>query len=305
MSDKHLNRGDTAVITGAASGFGLELARLAARRGMNVVMADVQADALERARAELAPLGAALLPFRLDVSRAAEVEAMARATVERFGVPHLVFNNAGVGAGGLIWEHSVADWEWVIGVNLMGVAHGVRVFTPLMLEAAKRDAGYEGHIVNTASMAGLVNPPNMGVYNVSKHAVVSLSETLYQDLSLVTDQVHAHVLCPFFVPTGIHKSERNRPGALRDAGAKPTRSQLIAQAMSDKAVTSGRVTAAMVAAKVMDAVSSDAFYIYSHPKALSSVQTRLEDVMQQRNPSDPLKDTPDVRRQLRDALRDL
>ncbi len=305
MSDKHLGRGDTAVITGAASGFGLELARLAAQRGMNVVMADVQADALERAQGELASLGAALLPVRLDVSRAAEVEAMASATVERFGVPHLVFNNAGVGAGGLIWEHSVADWEWVIGVNVMGVAHGVRVFTPLMLEAARHDAGYEGHIVNTASMAGLVNPPNMGAYNVSKHAVVSLSETLYQDLSLVSDQVHAHVLCPFFVPTGIHKSERNRPGTLRDAAAKPTRSQLIAQAMSDKAVTSGRVTAAMVAAKVIDAVCGDAFYIYSHPKALSSVQTRLEDVMQQRNPSDPLKDTPDVRRQLRDALRSL
>lgn len=200
MSDRHLGRGDTAVITGAGSGFGLELARLAAQRGMNVVLADVQADALARADAELKAAGVAALPFRLDVSKASEVEALAAATVQRFGVPHLVFNNAGVGAGGLIWEHTLADWEWVIGVNLMGVAHGVRVFTPLMLQAAERDAGYEGHVINTASMAGLVNPPNMGVYNVSKHAVVSLSETLYQDLSLVSEQVHAHVLCPFFVP---------------------------------------------------------------------------------------------------------
>lgn len=304
MSDKHLGRGDTAVITGAASGFGFELASLCAQRGMNVVLADVQADALQRAEQALKGSGAPLLPFQLDVSKAAEVEAMGRATVERFGAPHLVFNNAGVGAGGLIWEHTAADWEWVLGVNVMGVAHGVRVFTPMMLEAARRDPGYEGHIVNTASMAGLVNPPNMGVYNVSKHAVVSLSETLYQDLSLVTDQVHAHVLCPFFVPTGIHKSERNRPEAFADPKAKPTRSQLLAQAMSDKAVTSGRVTAAQVAGKVMDAVRDNGFYIYSHPKALGSVQVRLEDVMQQRNPSDPLKDTPDVRRQLRDALRE-
>jgi NAD(P)-dependent dehydrogenase (short-subunit alcohol dehydrogenase family) len=303
MSDKHLGRGDTAVITGAASGFGFELATLCARRGMNVLLADVQADALQRAEQALQAIGAPLLPYRLDVSKAAEVEALGRATVERFGAPHLVFNNAGVGAGGLIWEHSAADWEWVLGVNLMGVAHGVRVFTPLMLQAAVRDPGYEGHIINTASMAGLVNPPNMGAYNVSKHAVVSLSETLFQDLSLVTDSLHAHVLCPFFVPTGIHQSERNRPAELRGTTAKPTRSQLIAQAFSSKAVTSGKVTAAQVAAKVIDAVASDSFYIFSHPHALASVQLRMEDLLQHRNPSDPLKDTPEVRRQLRDALR--
>jgi len=303
MSDTHLGRGDTAVITGAGSGFGLELARLCAQRGMNIVAADVQADALARAEKELQSLGAQVLAVRLDVSQAAEVEAMGRATVERFGAPHLVFNNAGVGAGGLIWEHTLRDWEWVIGVNVMGVAHGVRVFTPLMLEAAERDSSYEGHIVNTASMAGLVNPPNMGVYNVSKHAVVALSETLYQDLSLVSDQVHAHVLCPFFVATGIHQSERNRPEGLSNPAAKPTRSQLIAQAMTQKAVTSGKVTAAMVAQYVLDAVRDDRFYIYSHPKALGSVQIRMEDVLQQRNPSDPLRDAPDMGKQLRDALR--
>ena len=303
MSDKHLGRGDTAVITGAASGFGLELARLCAQRGMNVVAADVQADALARAEQELTALGAPVLPFKLDVSRAAEVDALATATVKRFGVPHLVFNNAGVGAGGLIWEHTLADWEWVLGVNVMGVAHGVRVFTPLMLEAADRDPGYEGHVINTASMAGLVNPPNMGVYNVSKHAVMSLSETLYQDLSLVSEQVRAHVLCPFFVATGIGQSGRNRPKELSNPSAKPTRSQLIAQAMTDKAVGSGKVTAAMVAQYVIDAVRDDRFYIYSHPKALGSVQTRLEDVMQQRNPTDPLKDVPEMGRQLRAALR--
>jgi len=305
MSDTHLGKGDTAVITGAASGFGLEASRLAARRGMNVVMADVQPDALDCAAREIQALGATVLAHRLDVSSAKEVEALAEATVRRFGTPHFVFNNAGVGAGGLIWEHTLKDWEWVIGVNLMGVAHGVRVFTPLMLAAAQRDAAYEGHIVNTASMAGLLNPPNMGVYNVSKHAVVSISETLYQDLALVTTQVHAHVLCPFFVATGIHQSHRNRPASMIDGEAKATRSQMIAQAMSEKAVTSGKVSAAQVAGKVFEAMRDQRFYIYSHPHALGTVQTRLEDVMQQRNPTDPFKDRPDLGDQLRTALRRL
>jgi NAD(P)-dependent dehydrogenase (short-subunit alcohol dehydrogenase family) len=293
----------TAVITGAASGFGLEAARLAAREGMNIVMADVQTDALEQAAAEIGALGAQVLPYRLDVSKAAAVEALARSTVDRFGVPHVVFNNAGVGFGGLIWEHSAQDWEWVLGVNVMGVAHGVRVFTPLMLDAASSDAAYEGHIVNTASMAGLLNPPNMGVYNVSKHAVVSITETLYQDLALVTDQVTASVLCPFFVPTGIHQSHRNRPSELSAADTKATKSQRIAQAMTAKAVESGRVSAAQVAGFVFDALRKKRFYIYSHPKALASVQTRLEDIMLPRNPTDPFADKPEIGAELRAALR--
>jgi NAD(P)-dependent dehydrogenase (short-subunit alcohol dehydrogenase family) len=295
-------KGRTAVITGAGSGFGLETSRIAARLGMNVVMADVQQDALDRAAHEVSEMGAQVLPFRLDVSKAAEVEALGAAAFKRFGAPHLVFNNAGIGAGGLIWENTVKDWEWVLGVNVMGVAHGVRVFTPMMLEAARADAAYEGHIVNTASMAGLLNAPNMGVYNVSKHAVVALSETLYQDLKLVTDQIGASVLCPFFVPTGITQSQRNRPEALRDA-AKPTKSQLIGQAMSDKAVSSGKVTAAQVAQFVFDAVAEGRFYIYSHPKSLASVQVRLEDIMTPRNPTDPFEHKPEIGAQLRATLR--
>lgn len=295
-------QGKTAVITGAASGFGLETSRLAARAGMNIVMADVQAEPLAQAVAEIEALGAKVLPFKLDVAKAEQVEAMGRATQERFGAPHLVFNNAGVGAGGLIWEHSLKDWEWVVGVNLMGVAHGVRVFTPMMLDAAKKDPAYEGHIVNTASMAGMVNMPNMGVYNVTKNAVVALSETLYQDLSLVTDQVHCSVLCPFFVPTGIIHSERARPSEMNEE--RPlTKSQLVAKALSEKAVTSGKLTAADIARKVMDAVAGNTFYIFSHPHALGVVQTRLEDVMLGRNPSDPFKDRPQIGQQLREALR--
>ena len=295
-------KGRTAVITGAGSGFGLEASRIAAREGMNVVMADVQQDALAKAAAEVAALGAQVLPFRLDVSKAAEVEALGAATFARFGAPHLVFNNAGVSAGGLVWETTVKDWEWVIGVNLMGVAHGVRVFTPMMLEAAKKDPSYEGHIVNTASMAGMLNAPNMGIYNVTKHAVVSLSETLYQDLRLVTDQIGASVLCPYFVPTGISNSHRNRPADMK-VDTKPTKSQLIAQAMSSKAVSSGRVTAGMIAQFVFDAMAEGRFYIYSHPHALASVQTRLEDAISGRNPTDPFALKPELGVQLREALR--
>ena len=296
-------KGRTAVLTGAASGFGLECARIAAREGMNLVLADVQADALAAAAAEIEALGAAVLPYRLDVSDGDAVEALGAATLARFGAPHFVFNNAGVGVGGLVWEHSRKDWEWVLGVNLFGVAHGVRVFTPMMLASAQADPAYRGHIVNTASMAGMLCPPNSGIYNVSKHGVVALSETLYQDLALVTEQVHAHVLCPYFVPTGITSSERNRPGAMSDADAKPTRSQLIAQAMSRKAVSSGRVSAAQVAQKVFDAMRDNTFYIFSHPKALGPIQTRMEDAMLLRNPSSPFADKPEIGEQLRAALR--
>jgi NAD(P)-dependent dehydrogenase (short-subunit alcohol dehydrogenase family) len=297
---KHFT-GRVAVLTGAASGFGFELSRLAALAGMKVVMVDVQADALEAAAVQIRALGAEVLTQRVDVSKADQVQALADATRAHFGVPHLVFNNAGVGGGGLIWETPLADWHWVLGVNVMGVVHGVHAFTAMMLEAAAADPQYEGHIVNTASMAGLLTPPNMGVYNVSKHAVVALTETLYQDLSLVTDQVTASVLCPYFVPTGIHQSDRNRPA---DApAAAPTRSQLVAQAMSDKAVTSGKLTAAEVAQFVMDAVAEKRFYIFSHPKALGNVQTRMEDIVMARNPTDPFKERPELGVKLRAALR--
>ena len=294
-------KGKTAVLTGAGSGFGLECARIGARLGMNLVLVDVQAEALARAEAELSAAGATVMARRVDVSSATDMQALATAVAERFGAPNFVFNNAGVGAGGLVWENTVADWQWVLGVNLWGVIHGVRLFTPLMLEAARRDPAWQGHIVNTASMAGLLTPPNMGIYNVSKHAVVALTETLYQDLRLVTDQIGASVLCPYFVPTGIHQSERNRPAEL--AAAKPTRSQLIGQAMSDKAVSSGKVSAAEVAQKVFDAIAADRFYIYSHPKALGNVQHRMDAIVGQHNPPDPFAERPEIGVNLKAALR--
>ena len=294
-------KGRTAVITGAGSGFGLECALVGAKLGMNLVLVDVQQDALDKVQAQLKAAGAQVLARKVDVSNAQQMEGLAQAVQERFGAPHFVFNNAGVGSGGLVWENSVKDWEWVLGVNLWGVIHGVRLFTPMMLEAAKKDPKWRGHIVNTASMAGLLTPPNMGIYNVSKHAVVSLTETLYQDLRLVSDQIGASVLCPYFVPTGISKSHRNKPGEM--AGEQPTRSQLIGQAMSDKAVGSGKVTAAEVVQKVFDAIAADQFYIFSHPKALGNVQSRMEAIVQAHNPPDPFLARPEIGVELKAALR--
>jgi NAD(P)-dependent dehydrogenase (short-subunit alcohol dehydrogenase family) len=291
----------TAVLTGAGSGFGLECARIGAAQGMNLVLVDVQQDALDAAAAEMQAAGAKVLARRVDVSDAGQMAALATEVQTTFGAPHFVFNNAGVGSGGLIWENTLADWEWVLGVNLWGVVHGVRLFTPMMLAAAKADPAYQGHIVNTASMAGLLNAPNMGIYNVSKHAVVSLSETLYQDLKLVSDQVGASVLCPYFVPTGISHSQRNRPAGMADE--QPTQSQLIGQAMGAKAVSSGKVSAAQVAQMVFDAVAADRFYIYSHPRALGNVQTRMDAIVAGNNPADPFAERPDIGMGLRSALR--
>lgn len=291
-----------AVITGGASGLGREFANTAHQLGMKLVLADVQRDALDQAKAELEGQGAEVVAMLCDVRKGEQVQALADAAMARFGAVHLVFNNAGVGSGGLIWENSEADWEWVLGVNVWGVVHGVRIFTKLMLECARTDPAFEGHIVNTASMAGLLNAPTMGVYNVSKHAVVSLSETLYHDLQLVEAPIGASVLCPYFVPTGISHSHRNRPEDVKMT-AGPTASQMAAQAMTVKAVESGKLTAADVSKLTFDAIRDGQFYIYSHPQALGGVAERMDDIVNQRNPSDPYKATPHIRDKLREKMK--
>ena len=296
-------KGKGAVITGAGSGFGREFARRGAALGMKLVLADIQEDSLAETATELQAGGAEVLSRKVDVSDGAQIDALAAATMERFGAVHVLFNNAGIGAAGLIWENTVQDWQWSLGVNLWGVIHGVRAFTPLMLAAAKADPSYRAHIVNTASMAGLINQPNAGAYNVSKHAVVSLSETLFHDLSLVTGQVHCSVLCPYFVPTGIHLSHRNRPADLANE-APPTQSQKIAHVMMSKAVTSGKLTAEHIAEITFDAIVRDQFYILSHPNALDAVLQTAQDIVAQRNPSDPCAARPEIRQQLEAALRE-
>jgi NAD(P)-dependent dehydrogenase (short-subunit alcohol dehydrogenase family) len=295
--------GRTAVITGGGSGFGREFGHIATTLGMNVVLVDVQQDALDKVTAELEGRGAKVLARKIDVSNGEQIEALAVETEAKFGAVHLLFNNAGVGSGGLIWENSVRDWEWVLGVNVWGVIHGLRSFVPRMLASAKADASYSGHIVNTASMAGMLNAPNMGIYNVSKHAVVSITETLYQDLSLIDAPIGASVLCPYFVPTGISQSQRNAPDDV--SGEAPTPAKRAQQMMSAKAVGSGKVTAADVGLSVFEAIRENQFYVFSHPHALGNVETRMKDITSMRNPSDPFAARPDVRTRLRDAMTEI
>ena len=238
--------GRVAVITGAGSGFGREFARVAASRGMRLALADINQAALDEMAA--------------------------------YGAVHLLFNNAGVASGGFVWESTLADWQWVMGANVWSVIHGVRIFTPLMLAH-----GEPAHIVNTASAAGLISAPNMGIYNVSKHAVVALSETLYHDLQLAQAKVGVSVLCPAFVPTGIAHSHRNRPTELSNDTA-PTASMLIAQEASVKAVESGRISAAEIAAITFAAIDAGQFYIVPHEKILELVALRMQDIVSLRNP---------------------
>lgn len=294
--------GRVAVITGAAGGIGRELARTGAGLGMKLALADVDVAALDMLKEELQAQGAEVLAMRCDVRHGEEVQALADGIMAQFGAVHLLFNNAGVGCGGLLWEHSEADWEWLIGVNLWGVIHGVRVFTPLMLEAAKGDVAYEGHIVNTASVAGLLNASSMGAYNVSKHAVVSLSETLFHDLRLIAAPIDVSVLCPHYVPTAIHQSERNRPEALRNR-AEPTASQIASRLLTDRAVRSGKLTAAQVARLAFDAVRENRFYIHTHPEMLAAVEGRMDDILHQRMPRDPLELDPRAKALLQAKLR--
>lgn len=295
-------KGQVAVITGAASGFGREFALVGAHLGMKLVLADVEMEKLLALQSSLQQQGAEVLALQCDVSQAQQVQALADATLTRFGAVHLLFNNAGVGAGGLVWESTAADWDWLLGVNLFGVIHGVRIFTPLMLACAKQNPDYQGHIVNTASIAGLQNAPTMGIYNVSKHAVVSLTETLYQDLQLIEAPIGVSLLCPYFVATGIDQSARNRPPRMQNDSAM-TKSQKLAQAFSEKAVAAGKITAAQVAEQTFEAIRQNQFYIYSETDALAGAQVRMQDLLQQRNPSDPYAALPHIKQLLRAKLK--
>ena len=292
----------TALITGAASGLGLEFAKLGARMGMHLLLVDINEHALKAANDELesivqaSSLGGSSNHFVVDVSDPVAMAVLSQQIVAEHSTPNLIMNNAGIVGGGLIWEHTAQEWERVLKVNVWGVINGVTLFTPLMLAAAERDPKWRGHIVNTASMAGLLTPPNMGIYNVSKHAVVALTETLYQDLRLVSSQVGARVLCPYFVPTAINQS-------FEDSKDTSTRSQIISKQMLDKAVGSGKVSAQDVAKRVFEAVAANQFYIFSHPQALGNVQKRMQSILDNTQPPDPFALRPEIGEDLRNALK--
>ena len=270
-----------AVITGAASGLGRAMADRCVQEGMKVVLADVELEPLEKTEASMKASGATVLAVGTDVSQATDIEALAQKTLETFGAVHLLCNNAGVGSGaGAIWESTTADWEWVIGVNLWGVIHGVRVFVPVMLE---QDT--ECHIVNTASVAGLISGPGLGAYKVTKHAVVTLSETLCHELAERGARVNVSVLCPGVVSTRIIESARNRPGHF------PTTEPLDPAYAARWEALRQQVAAGMppgqVADAVFEAIRKEQFYILTHPEWQDSVRSRMEDILQGRSPTRP------------------
>ena len=279
-------QGKVAVVTGAASGIGRALAGKSAQEGMKVVLADVEESALKQAEAELQASGAQVLAVRTDVSQADEVEALAKITFETYGAVHLLFNNAGVGAGTTVWESSLADWKWVLGVNLWGVIHGIHFFVPRMLA---QDS--EGHIVNTASSAGLIASSGLGMYKVSKHGVVTLSETLALELAACGAKLKASVLCPEWVNTRIMDAERNRPQALANAPQEQHTSPETA-AMAEMVIQVMRQLAqaglppSQVAEMVFDAIRQEKFYILTHPTTKQGVQVRMEAILQERMPTD-------------------
>jgi NAD(P)-dependent dehydrogenase (short-subunit alcohol dehydrogenase family) len=267
-----------AVVTGAASGLGRAMALAFADQGMHVALGDV-ADTSD-VFAAVEAKGVSALSMKLDVSRAEDVEAFAQLIDKDLGGAHLVCNNAGVSPLGAAWETSEGDWQWIVGVNLWGVIHGVRSFVPRLM---KRN---EGHVVNTASVAGLINPPGSGAYNVTKHAVVALSETLHHDLRERGSAVGVSVLCPAYVPTGIADSERNRPVGL-EATAK-SKETLAREQMLKKAVASGRLSADDVAKAVVQAVKEERFYILTHPRIKGAIEARMEDILQEHTPRNPM-----------------
>jgi NAD(P)-dependent dehydrogenase (short-subunit alcohol dehydrogenase family) len=271
-----------AVITGGASGIGRAIADRCVKEGIKVVLADVEEAALARAEAELKAAGGTVLAVRTDVSKRSDVERLAQQAFDTFGRVDLLFNNAGVAAGAAPWEATWNDWEWVMSVNLWGVIHGVKVFTPRMLAQ-----NTECHIVNTASAAGLVAGSGSAPYAVTKHAVVALSESLYTSLQQRNSPVRVSVLCPGVVKTNIHDVERNRPAELKNEPAPLTPERQAALA-SFKAVMDAGMAPNRVADVVFDAIRNEQFYILTHPEWMELVQLRTDKLLRMENPENPL-----------------
>jgi NAD(P)-dependent dehydrogenase (short-subunit alcohol dehydrogenase family) len=268
-------KGRVAVVTGGASGIGRAMAERFAREGMKIVLADVEAAPLAQAREEIGRGGVEANAVQTHVSKWEQVEALARRTFEAFGTAHVICNNAGIGAGGAAaWETPLADWEWTLGVNLWGVIHGVRAFVPRLVEQG------EGHIVNTASIAGLVTVPGMAPYCVTKQGVVALSECLHHDLTMRTaGKVKVSVLCPAWVKTKISESERNRPASLpRGPAAEVTDQERVIEGAVRAAVAMG-IPAEVVADKVLAAIVEERFWILTHSKTKKMIEKRMRGIL--------------------------
>lgn len=279
-------KGKVAVVTGAASGIGRALAQKCANEGMKLVLADIEAEPLARAAQELKDMGAEVITVPTDVSKAADIEQLAQQSYDSFGAVHLLFNNAGVGGtAGTIWENTTADWEWVLGVNTWSVIHGVRVFVPRMLAQNS-----EGHIVNTASIAGLISYPGSSTYQVSKHAVVAISEALYYELALKKAKIQVSVLCPAWVNTRIFESDRNRPAELQNEPEQATAPDPDTTKIVEGfryAVQHGKPPQ-QIAELVFEAIRGGKFYIITHSKSKKQIESRMEDILQERNPTNSL-----------------
>ena len=269
-------RGKVAVITGAASGFGREFALALGAQGAKLVLADVDEKGMQETMGFLPP-GTEAIAVRCDVRAAASLDELADTAYARFGATHLVFNNAGVAVCGPAWTATLEDWKWVLDINLMGVVHGVRSFVPRMIAS-----GEPGHMVNTASVAGLLSLPGSAVYCASKHAVVTLSECLRHDLRVAKAPIGVSVLCPAFVRTGIFESARNRPREL--AATNPLGKPY--EDAGRKAVAAGRLSAADIARITLEAVRTDRFYVIPHEKTRAGIETRMRDILEERDPTD-------------------
>jgi NAD(P)-dependent dehydrogenase (short-subunit alcohol dehydrogenase family) len=275
-------KGKVAAVTGAASGLGRSMALAFAAEGMDVALGDVDQANLGPVEEAVQAKGVRAITVGVDVSNAWQVEAFRDQALTRLGGIHVVCNNAGVAPLGAVWESTLADWQWTLGVNLWGVIHGVRAFTPYLLEQN------EGHIVNTASVAGLISPPASGAYNVTKHAVVALSETLHHDLRERNSAVGVSVLCPAYVPTGIADSERSRPGELRNPPSQPSPEAAAKQALLRKAVRAGKISADQVAQLVVAAIKTERFYILTHARIKGAIEARMEDILKENAPRNPM-----------------
>jgi NAD(P)-dependent dehydrogenase (short-subunit alcohol dehydrogenase family) len=271
--------GRVAVVTGAASGIGKGMATRFAANGMKVVLADVEAPALAATADALRASGAQVASVVCDVSKPDAVEALARAAYDAFGAVHVLCNNAGVAGGSAgtpTWECSLDEWSWVMGVNLMGVIHGVRSFLPKMIAQ-----GTEGHVVNTASMAGLI--PGSGIYGVTKHAVVALSESLSNELTMRGTKLRVSVLCPGWVNTRIIESERNRPEAPRQAPGEELAQFAMMRQIVEQLIANGLDPQA-VGDIVVDAIRSESFYVLTHPSWSNMIRNRMENILEGRDP---------------------